>query len=300
MSEVLDAVPVHSMALHYLSQSEEKLRQQRLDPIQRKETSTLLSEMRDQHRQGEPARVIEAANKLLAIDAEPMEARWYRRNAENRLTQSSYSRAGSVISANRVSVSPVPTSEPEARPTLVLPGPMSSTAQSRSSGIWIMAGAGVLFVALIALVWGFGPSLDLTPREKAAQPPRPTKVRPSAFEEEDAVILHVPTQLSSQGQPSINSVLPKELVAGDETKVRLFGSSFLPDSRILSASTAGDVEVVAVKVVSGELIEATIRPSPQIESGELSLFVMNPNGNRSASQTLSIIASDQSTVTSYQ
>jgi serine/threonine protein kinase len=300
MSEVLDAVPVHSMALHYLSQSEEKVRQQRLEPGPRKQASTLLTEMRDHHRQGEPEGVIESANRLLAIDAESMEARWYRRNAENRLTQTSHTRSGSVSPASQVSVRPAPVSEPKARQTLVLPGPMSSTDQSRSAGIWVMAGAGVLFVALVALVWGFGDSLDLTAKGKAAPPPSPTKVRPSAFEDEEAVILHVPAQPPSQGQPSINSVHPKELVAGNPTRVRLFGSHFLPDSRIVSASTAGDVEVVAVKAVSGELIEATIQTSPQIESGELSLFVINPSGDRSESQTLTIVSGGQSVVTPQQ
>jgi hypothetical protein len=92
-------------------------------------------------------------------------------------------------------------------------------------------------------------------------------------------------------------VYPRELVAGIETRVRLFGSQFQPDSQVVSASTAGDVEVVAVKVVSGELIEATLRPSSQILSGELSLFVMNPDGDRSATQTLSIVSDGQSIVT---
>jgi hypothetical protein len=155
--------------------------------------------------------------------------------------------------------------------------------------MWVIAGAGLLFVALIALAWGFGglSSVGEDPHQG------PAKVRPSVFEDEEAVVLHVPAQTVGQEHPSINSVLPKDIVAGDATTVRLFGSNFLPDARILSASTAGDIELVAVKVVSGELIEATIRPSPQIRLGELSLFVMNSNGRRSSSQTLGIISSDQ-------
>ena len=299
MSEVLDAVPLHSMALHYLSQCEEKLRQQRLDPTLRQETSTLLGEMRDAHRQGEPSRVIEAANKLLTIDAESMEARWYRRNAENRMAPSSHVRGGSVVSTSRASFSRAPKSDSGARPISVLPSRLASTERRRSAGLWIVAGAGMLFVALIALAWGFGDSRDFTSSVGEDPHQSPAKVRPSMFEDEEAVVLHVPTQAASRAHPSINSVLPKDLVAGDATTVRLFGSNFLPDTRVLSASTAGDIELVAVEIVSAELIEATIRPSPQIRLGELSLFVMNPNGRRSSSQTLGIISSDQSTVTSY-
>jgi hypothetical protein len=82
MSEVLDSVPVHSMALHYLSQSEEKLRQAKLDPERHQEAVNILTEMRTAHREGDAKRVIESANKLLNIDPESLEARWYRRNAE--------------------------------------------------------------------------------------------------------------------------------------------------------------------------------------------------------------------------
>jgi serine/threonine protein kinase len=300
MSEVLDQVPIHSMALHYLSQCEEKLRQQRLEPALRQETTTLLGEMRNAHRQGEPSRVIEAANRLLTIDAESMEARWYRRNAENRMTPASHTRGGSVVSTSRVSVLAAPNSASGAEPSLVSPNRWASTEPNRSQGMWIMAGAGILFVALIALAWGFGGSLDVGSSVGEARHQSPSKVRPSLFEDEEAVVVHVPTKAASVEHPSINSVLPKDLVAGDATTVRLFGSNFLADTRVLPASTAGDIELVAVKVVSRELIEATIRPSPQIRWGELSLFVMNPNGGRSSSQTLGIVSSDQSSVTGYQ
>ena len=297
MSEVLDAVPIHSMALHYLSQCEEKLRSQRFDPTLRQATTTLLGEMRNAHRQGEPSRVIEAANRLLAIDAESMEARWYRRNAENRMTPASHTRGGSVVSTSRVSVRRAPNREPGPKPSLALPNGLASTEPNRSVGIWLMAGAGILFASLIALAWGFGGSLDLTSSVGEDQHQSPAKVRPSLFEDEEAVVLHVPTKAASRERPSINSVLPKDLVAGEATTIRLFGNNFRPDTRVLPASTAGDIELVAVKVVSGELIEATIRPSSHIRLGELSLFVMNPNGGRSSSQTLGIISSDQSTVT---
>jgi hypothetical protein len=65
--------------------SEENLRRERLRESERKEATALLAAMRDAHRKGEAAAVIEKANRLLALDKESLEARWYRRNAEARL-----------------------------------------------------------------------------------------------------------------------------------------------------------------------------------------------------------------------
>lgn len=178
------------------------------------------------------------------------------------------------------------------RPTLVLPTPMASSDRSRAVGIWALCGAAFLFVALIALVWGFGGDRrDSTPSRKA-DTSRPSPVRPSMFEDEEAVILHVPSRPSPEVTPSVNSVHPKRLVAGATNTVRLFGSNFAPNSRVLPASVAGDVELLSTSVVSDKLIEITLRPTPELLNREVYLLVVNPNGGRSAKHTLHVVASD--------
>ena len=74
MSQVLDEVPVHAMSLHFLAMSEEHLRRERLSESDRKEAAAILTAMRDAHRKGEAAAVIEKANRLLALDKESLEA----------------------------------------------------------------------------------------------------------------------------------------------------------------------------------------------------------------------------------
>jgi serine/threonine protein kinase len=291
MSEVLDAVPVHSMALHYLAQSEERLRQKRLDSQLHKDASELLSHMRKSHRDGEPQKVIEEANKLLEIDPESMEARWYRRNAETRLMPSSHTKAGSVVSKSRF-----PSSfqeNPAVKPTIVMPAGMGSTDHSRSVGIWVMGGAGLLSLAFIAMIWGFSGSLeDKPPPKQKATATAPTQVRPSEFENEEAVLLHLPNKKPIASKPSINSMLPKELVSGVDTKIRLFGSNFEPGTRIVTASVSGDVDILTLQIVSEELIEATLLVSPGIQNGEISLFALNPDGARSTRQVLQVVPAD--------
>jgi serine/threonine protein kinase len=288
MSEVLDAVPVHSMALHYLAQSEEKLRQKRLDAQQHQDATELLSQMRKSHRQGEPQNVIGVANKLLQIDPESMEARWYRRNAETRLMPSSHTKAGSVVSRSRF---PSRFQEsPGGKPTLVMPAHAASVDAS-SVRMWVLGGAGILSLALIAMVWGFGgaPKEKPTPKQEA-EVSNPSQLRASEFENEEAVVLNVPGQKSMESKPSINSVLPKELAPGVDTKIRLFGNNFDPETRIVAASVSGDVDILAFEVTSEELIEAILFVSPDLTNGEVSLFVMNPDGARSTTQTLPVIS----------
>ncbi len=108
-------------------------------PTLRQETTTLLGEMRNAHGHGEPSRVIEAANRLLAIDAESMEARWYRRNAENRMTPPSHTRGGSVVSTSHVSVSRAPNRESGPQLSLVLPDVWLRQSRSalKVSGSWL-------------------------------------------------------------------------------------------------------------------------------------------------------------------
>jgi hypothetical protein len=286
MSEVLDAVPVHSMALHYLAQSEEKLRQKRLDAQLHQDAAELLTYMRKAHRQGEPQNVIDAANKFLKIDPESMEARWYRRNAETRLIPSSHTKAGPVVSRSRF-----PSNFQESsgvKPTLVVHKPASSL-DSNSVRMWVLGGAGIVFLALVVMVWGFSSGTKGKPNPKSeAKASAPTQVRASEFENEDAVVLHVPNQKSMESKPSINSILPHELVSGVDTKIRLFGNNFNPETRIVAASVSGDVDILALQVVSGELIEAVLFVAPEFEKGEVSLFAMNPDGARSNKQILQV------------
>ncbi len=305
MSEVLDAVPVHSMALHYLSQSEQRLRQERLDPERHREAAGRLAEMRTAHREGEAKRVIESANKLLAIDSESLEARWYRRNAETRLVPSR-TRDGSVVSSRkRPSSFSTP---PELSPTLVVPAAALGTAQGGSHGIWILAGVGILFLALIALVWTFSGNLDIQDETEAP----PSKVRVSPFDDiENDVVLYLPQQnapapartppvrnANSRTQrqaaptspPSVNSVFPNELTPGDEITVRVFGSNFAPDASLLTDGAASEVEVLSARAVSATLIEATLRLTFEATGKEFSLTAMNPNGEQSLPVSIHVIS----------
>ena len=260
MSQVLDEVLLHSMALHYLSQSEEKLRQKRLDEGKHQEAKILLTAMRDAHRQGAPQEVIEMVTKVLAVDPESMEARWYRRAAETRLTSSSRSRAGSVVSPRKVRSRLQQQAAADLKPTLVVPA-MAPSAQARSLGVWLLGGTGVLFLSLVALFWGFTGSQD----SKAAPVPStinsPSKVRVSAFDDEDAVMLNVNPRNNADATsgPSINSALPKELSVGVETVLRVFGRDFVPGARLVLIKGSRGIDVLSVNVISDELIEATLR-----------------------------------------
>jgi hypothetical protein len=143
------------------------------------------------------------------------------------------------------------------------------------------------------MTWGFSGSLeDKPPPKQKARASAPSQVRPSEFENEEAVLLHVPNKKPIASKPSINSVLPKELVAGVDTKIRLFGNNFGPETRIVTASVSGDVDVLALQIVSEELIEVTLLVSPEIQNGEISLFAMNPDGARSMKQVLQVVPAD--------
>ena len=288
MSQVLDEVLVHSMALHYLSQSEEKLRQKRLDEAKHGEATTLLTAMRTAHRQGDPKEVIEIVTKLLAVDPESMEARWYRRAAETRLTSSSHTRGGSVVSPRKVRSQLQQQAAADLKPTLVVPV-MAPAAQERSLGVWLLAGTGVLFLGLVSLFWGSMGSQD----SKAVVPTssNPSKVRVSAFDDEDAVIINVGpgNDASTVAGPSLNSVLPKDLPAGVETVVRVFGRDFNPSARIVVIKGARGIDVLSVNVVSEELIETTLRTPDDGAGRQFSVTVLNPGGQRSNPLELTLV-----------
>jgi hypothetical protein len=290
MSQVLDEVLVHSMALHYLSQSEGKLRQKRLDEAKHQKAKTFLTAMRRAHQKGMPQEVIEIVTKVLAVDPESMEARWYRRAAETRLTSSSRSRAGSVVSPREVRSRLQQQAAGNLKPTLVVPT-MAPSAQERSLGVWLLAGTGVLFLGLVGLVWGFMGSQD----SKAAPVPStsnsPSKVRVSAFDDDDAVMLNVSPNgnADTMSGPSINSALPKELPVGSETVVRVFGRDFTPGAKLVLIKGSRGIDVLSVTVMSEELIETTLRTPEDGAGRQFSLTVVNPGGQRSNPLQLTLV-----------
>lgn len=293
MSQVLDEVLVHSMALHYLSQSEEKLRQKRLDDSQRQEAAALLASMRTAHRQGEPQKVIETAAKLLAVDSESMEARWYRRAAETRLTTSSRARGASIVSPQRVRHRlQREQQDADLKATLIVPA-MTPSSRERSIGVWVLGGAGLLFLALVGLFWGFmgGDQSKAAPVPSAAAG-SPSKVRTSPFDDEEAVMLHVPTAGDTTDTlgPSLNSAIPRELPAGAETVVRVFGRDFSPVSQVVLIRGTRGIEVLSVQVLSQELLETTLRIPEDAGGREIALTVTNPEGPRSNAVQLSVVA----------
>ncbi len=202
MSQVLDEVPVHAMSLHYLAMSEEHLRRERLSDAARKEAAGVLTAMRDAHRKGEPAAVIEKANRLLALDKESLEARWYRRNAEARLRAVSVGvgakerwdarRRERSRAREAKSFGYVPAKESRFHPgqkreveVAALP---SAHESSSGKGIWVLVGTGVLFLGLVGMWLS---SIGSAKPQAKASPPELPGVRTSPFEgvEEDGTVL---------------------------------------------------------------------------------------------------------------
>jgi hypothetical protein len=289
MSQVLDEVLVHSMALHYLAQSEEKLRQSRLDEAKREQAAEVLSAMRSSHRQSDPQKTIDAAVRLLAIDPESMEARWYRRAAESRLTPSSRTRAGSVVTPRRM-VSSSLRPGADLQPTLIVPA--MAPSKERSLGVWVLGGVGMLFLALIGLFWGFSNPGESKPLPVESTVPSNPKVRPSMFDDEDAVVLNVAPPTDPHPEvpvPSVNSALPREIPGGEETVVRFFGRNFSPEAEIKVVLGTRGIDVMSVVVISGELLEATIRVDREVVGRQTSLAVVNPSGARSDAVRLTIV-----------
>jgi hypothetical protein len=290
MSQVLDEVLVHSMALHYLAQSEEKLRQRRLEDAARQEASSLLTAVRTAHRQGEPKAVLSAVTKLLRVDPESMEARWYRRAAETRLTTSSHTRAASVVSPRQVRSRLQRDQQQALKATLIVPAMVPS--QRRTNGVWLLGGAGLLFLGLVGLFWGFMTGGETKARTDSIDAPSPaTQVRTSPFENQDAVVLHVPTPdaTSPSTGPSLNSILPKDLPAGAETVVRIFGRDFSPEVEVTLIRGTRGIDVLAVQVLSEELLEATLRVPDDAVGRTIALTVTNPQGRRSNALELSVV-----------
>jgi serine/threonine protein kinase len=287
MSQVLDEVPVHAMSLHYLAMSEENLRRERLSEGERKEATVLLSAMRDAHRKGEAAAVIEKANRLLALDKESLEARWYRRNAEARLRAVSVgvgakdraaagrSVAGTLSRETGKSFGYVP-----ARASRFHPGEkkgieVSALPPSRESGagrgIWLLVGTGALFVGLVG-VWIS--SIGSPRPEVKASPPALPGVRTSPFDgiDDDGTVV---LQVTRPGPRfAVRQVIPTSIVAGAPTKVGVFGEGF-SDSLVVVPGPGASV--LSTNVPSEGLLEIEIVAERE---GEVLVEVTNPQGHK--------------------
>ena len=287
MSQVLDEVPVHAMSLHYLAMSEEKLRRERLNEGERKQAGGLLTAMRDAHRKGEPAAVIENANRLLALDKESLEARWYRRNAEARLRAVSVGVSARERAAAGRSVAGTPSREgqksfgyvppkgsrfrPGKREVEVEAPIAASRESSEGKGIWILVGTGVLFLGLVTM-W-----LSSIGSPKPAVKADPTTlpgVRTSPFEgvdEDGTVVLQVTRPAASF---KVKQVIPTSIVAGSPTKVGLFGQG-LSDHLVVVAGVGASI--LSTEVQNEGLIEVEILAERE---GEILIEVSSPQGQR--------------------
>jgi len=288
MSQVLDEVPVHAMSLHFLAMSEENLRRERLSESERKEATTLLTAMRDAHRKGEAAAVIEKANRLLALDKESLEARWYRRNAEARLRAVSVgvgskeraaagrSGPGTLSREGAKSFGYVPAKDSRFHPgqkrAVEVEAPLPATRESSGGkGLWILGGAGVLFVGLITWLLS---SMGTPNPEVKASPPALPGVRTSPFEgidEDGTVVLQVTRPTPSF---AVTQVIPTSVLAGNPTKVGLFGEGF-SDSLVVVPGPGASV--LSVDVQNEGLMEVEILAERE---GEILVMVTNPQGHR--------------------
>jgi hypothetical protein len=174
--------------------------------------------------------------------------------------------------------------------------------------MWILGGVGILFLALIALVWGFSGSLDIQQEEET-----PSGVRVSAFDgmDDDVQIMisqnsvseRIPNQPveaqddlvqapESTGEvpPSVNSVFPKESAPGEEITVRIFGNNFAPEAGLATDGPLSEIEVLSAHAVSETLIEATLNLYLEATDKEYSLTVVNPDGERSLPVSIHVIS----------
>jgi serine/threonine-protein kinase len=283
MSQVLDEVPVHAMSLHYLAMSEENLRRERLSESARKEAARVLAAMREAHRKGEPAQVIEKANRLLTLDKESIEARWYRRNAEARLRAVSVGvgprerASGGFAPEGPKSFGYAPASmakgsrfSPARKAALDLEPAPPSLESSSGKGIWLLGGVGALFLGLV-LVWLS--SYGAAKPKVEAKPMTIPGVRTSPFDgiDEDGTVV---LQVTPQGPVfAIRQAIPTSIVAGSPAKLGLFGDG-LSDQLTVTAKGAA---VLSTTFQNEGLLEIEILAD---EPGEIDIEVKSPQGRQ--------------------
>ncbi|HSF19024.1 MAG TPA: protein kinase [Vicinamibacteria bacterium] len=271
MSQVLDEVPVHAMALHYLAMSEENVRKTRLADDARSKLGVLLKSMRDAHRVGDSNLVMEKAKAVLAADKESMEARWYRRHAEARLRATSVGGPprsfGYRPSAHRPPPGPI-RKIPDPAPTRVT-RPVSS-----NRGLWVLVGVGCLFLALVGLWLS---AFNSTPPAASAAPgPKLPGVSTSPFDgidEDGNVVLQLPK--ATAGEALIDRVIPMTVPAGGPTRIALFGSG-LSDALDIRVAD-GAASILSTTIVSSELIEVELFVPAGVTG--VNLVVTGPSGS---------------------
>jgi hypothetical protein len=85
-------------------------------------------------------------------------------------------------------------------------------------------------------------------------------------------------------------VIPKDLPAGAETVVRIFGRDFSSNADVTLIRGTRGIDVLAVQVLSEELLEATLRVSDDAVGRTIALTVTNPEGPRSNALELSVVS----------
>jgi serine/threonine protein kinase len=298
MSQVLDEVPVHTMSLHYLAVSEEKLRKERLSDSERKAAAAVLSSMRDAHRRGEASLVIEKANQFLAIDKESVEARWYRRNAEARLRAVSVgvSTGARPVGAGRSVAGTLSREAPKSfgyfpaqdergkkRAAAVATPIASAKGSSGAKGVWVLVAAFALFLGLVGM-WlaSFGGA----PPSVAADPETTLPgVRTSPFDgidEDGSVVLQVPRP---EANPfAIRQIIPTSIAAGRPVTIGLFGEGFTED---MVVSVQQDASILSQVFHDASHIEVELlAPDPM---PEIVLALTDAEGRRET-VTLSVAA----------
>jgi len=280
MSQVLDEVPVHSMSLHYLAMSEEKRRQARLSPEERGKASAALAAMRDAHRRGDAAAVVERSNELLQIDKESLEARWYRRHAEAR------SRAASVGGARRPGGGSVASTggsvgrsfgyvPAERKSAFGVPAPVPAAPIAVSgggkAGVWALGGLGVVFLGLVAM-W-LGSFQTPPPRVEASPGANPATlpgVKTSPFDEIDddgTVVLRVPRPAGSPLR--LDRAIPTAVAPGRAETLGLFGEGFSAETAV--RVEGGGAVIRATRLVDPGQIEIEIEALGDRDAVELVL-----------------------------
>jgi hypothetical protein len=271
------------MSLHYLAMSEENLRRERLSERARREAARVLSAMREAHRKGEPTQVIEKANRLLTLDKESLEARWYRRNAEARLRAVSV--GGSPRERASFGSSPegprsfgyAPASmakgsrfSPAKKGAVDLEPLPPSLESSSGKGIWLLGGVGALFLGLI-VVWLS--SYGVAKPRVEAKPMTIPGVRTSPFDgiDEDGTVV---LQVTPPGPAfAIRQVIPTSIVAGSPAKVGLFGDGLSEGLTV----TADGAAVLSTSLQNEGLLEIEVLAE---EPGEIDIEVKSPQGRQ--------------------
>jgi len=269
MGRVLDARPTHDAALRYLAESEAKLRQLKLNESDRKRVDELLSGVREAHRRGDAAVVMATVHDVLELDRDSVEARWYRRGAESRLSSPSPRAV------------PATTRDPSRKPIVVEMVKPAVADRSRRAA-WLGASAAAL-AAIVIGIWMVGSTTE--PPIASAQPIALPGVRESPFDTIDpdgTIVLRLPTTATDPEVSTLELryIVPTVIPAGGTATVGLFGEGFAESATVDMRREDGSI--LAVKVHDQGHIEVTLAPRTGKESIELLLDNGDGQGTRMA------------------